>query len=78
MYATGDVVQLFTAEEYSSRCALVNYRVKQFLYTCIGVVHHNRLVSFVLNSLFFGPLTFLNFLAGCYFLFSLLLFCIGF
>ncbi|XP_068495990.1 E3 ubiquitin-protein ligase UPL6 isoform X2 [Phaseolus vulgaris] len=39
---SGDVVQLFAAEEYSSRCALVNYRVKQFVYTCIRAVHHNR------------------------------------
>ncbi|WVY92397.1 hypothetical protein V8G54_031485 [Vigna mungo] len=39
---TGDVVQLFAAEDYLSRCALVNYRVKQFVYTCIRAVHHNR------------------------------------
>jgi len=78
MYTTGDVVQLFAAEEYSSRSALVNYRVKQFVYTCIRAVHHNRLVSFVLNSLLFGPLAFLNFFGGCYFLFSLLFFCIEF
>jgi len=74
MYATGDVVQLFAAEDYLSRCALVNYRVKQFVYTCIRAVHHNRLVLFVLNSLTFGPLAFLNFLPGCYFHFSLLFF----
>ncbi|XP_027931583.1 E3 ubiquitin-protein ligase UPL6 isoform X1 [Vigna unguiculata] len=39
---SGDVVQLFAAEDYLSRCALVNYRVKQFVYTCIRAVHHNR------------------------------------
>lgn len=74
MYATGDVVQLFAAEDYLSRCALVNYRVKQFVYTCIRAVHHNRLVLSVLSSLTFEPLSFLYFLAGCYFPFSLLFF----
>ncbi|CAJ1963098.1 unnamed protein product [Sphenostylis stenocarpa] len=42
MYATGDVVRLFAGEDYSNRCALVNYRVKQFVYTCIRAVHQNR------------------------------------
>ena len=51
IHATGDVVRLFAGVDYSSTCALVNYRVKQFVYTCICAVHQNRLVSFVLNSL---------------------------
>ncbi|KAH1208996.1 E3 ubiquitin-protein ligase UPL6 [Glycine max] len=39
---SGDVVRLFAGVDYSSTCALVNYRVKQFVYTCICAVHQNR------------------------------------
>ncbi|XP_020205693.1 E3 ubiquitin-protein ligase UPL6 [Cajanus cajan] len=39
---SGDVVRLFAGMDYSSTCALVNYRVKQFVYTCIRAVHQNR------------------------------------
>ncbi|TKY72456.1 E3 ubiquitin-protein ligase UPL6 [Spatholobus suberectus] len=39
---SGDVVRLFAGVDYSSKCALVNYRVKQFVYTCIRAVHQNR------------------------------------
>ncbi|XP_073226082.1 E3 ubiquitin-protein ligase UPL6 isoform X2 [Cicer arietinum] len=38
----GDVVSLFAGVDYSSICALVNYRVKKLAYTCIRAVHHNR------------------------------------
>ncbi|XP_061370457.1 E3 ubiquitin-protein ligase UPL6-like isoform X2 [Gastrolobium bilobum] len=39
---SGDVVRLFSGVDYSSARALVNYRVKQFVYTCIRAVHRNR------------------------------------
>ncbi|KAK7246229.1 hypothetical protein RIF29_41089 [Crotalaria pallida] len=39
---SGDVVRLFAGVDYSSSCALVNYRVKEFVYTCIRAVHQNR------------------------------------
>ncbi|CAL0334474.1 unnamed protein product [Lupinus luteus] len=39
---SGDVVRLFAGVDYSSTCALVSYRVKQFVYTCIRAVHQNR------------------------------------
>ncbi|RDY14851.1 E3 ubiquitin-protein ligase UPL6, partial [Mucuna pruriens] len=42
---SGDVVRLFAGMDYSSTCALVNYRVKQFVYTCIRAVHQNRLLD---------------------------------
>lgn len=39
---SGDTVRLFAGENYSSVCALVNYRVKKLAYNCIRAVHHNR------------------------------------
>ena len=45
IYAAGDIVGLFAGVDYSSTCALVNYRVKQFVYTCIRALHQNRLDS---------------------------------
>ncbi|KAL5097808.1 hypothetical protein RYX36_002135 [Vicia faba] len=39
---SGDAVRLFAGEDYSSICALVNYRVKKLAYNCIRAVHHNR------------------------------------
>lgn len=62
IYATGDVVELFAGADYSSVFALVNYRVKQLVYTCIRAVHQNRLALFFFNSLLFGPLAFPNLL----------------
>ncbi|KAK7388042.1 hypothetical protein VNO78_22844 [Psophocarpus tetragonolobus] len=38
----GDVVKLFAGVDYSSTCALVNYRVKRFVQACIRALHHNR------------------------------------
>ncbi|AES64909.2 putative aminoacyltransferase, E1 ubiquitin-activating enzyme [Medicago truncatula] len=39
---SGNAVRLFAGENYSSVCALVNYRVKKLAYNCIRAVHHNR------------------------------------
>ncbi|KAK7303645.1 hypothetical protein RJT34_14556 [Clitoria ternatea] len=39
---SGDAVRLFAGADYSSTCALVNYRVKRFVYTCIRAIYHNR------------------------------------
>ncbi|XP_057756826.1 E3 ubiquitin-protein ligase UPL6-like isoform X5 [Arachis stenosperma] len=39
---SGDVVGLFSGLDYSSTCPLVNYRVKQLVYTCIRALHQNR------------------------------------
>ncbi|XP_058723586.1 E3 ubiquitin-protein ligase UPL6 [Vicia villosa] len=39
---SGDAVRLFAGEDYSSICALVNYRVKKLAYNCIRALHHNR------------------------------------
>ncbi|QHO06575.1 hypothetical protein HN51_065436 [Arachis hypogaea] len=39
---SGDVVRLFSGLDYSSTCPLVNYRVKQLVYTCIRALHQNR------------------------------------
>ncbi|KAL2341623.1 hypothetical protein Fmac_009563 [Flemingia macrophylla] len=39
---SGDVVRVFAGVDYSSTYGLVNYRVKQFVYTCIRAVHQNR------------------------------------
>ncbi|TKY54285.1 E3 ubiquitin-protein ligase UPL6 [Spatholobus suberectus] len=38
----GDVVKLFVGVDYSSTCALVNYRVKRFAHACIRALHQNR------------------------------------
>ncbi|KAL2338912.1 hypothetical protein Fmac_013358 [Flemingia macrophylla] len=38
----GDVVKLFAGANYSSTCALANYRVKQFTHACIRALHQNR------------------------------------
>ncbi|XP_020230204.1 E3 ubiquitin-protein ligase UPL6 isoform X2 [Cajanus cajan] len=38
----GDVVKLFAGVDYSSTCALANYRVKQFTHACIHALHQNR------------------------------------
>ncbi|XP_019419938.1 PREDICTED: E3 ubiquitin-protein ligase UPL6-like isoform X2 [Lupinus angustifolius] len=37
-----DVVRLFAGVDYASTCASVNYRVKEFVYTCIHAMHQNR------------------------------------
>ncbi|XP_024984988.1 E3 ubiquitin-protein ligase UPL6 isoform X4 [Cynara cardunculus var. scolymus] len=39
---SGDVLNLFGGPDYSSKHALVNYRVKKLVYACIQAVHHNR------------------------------------
>ncbi|KAL6193597.1 hypothetical protein ACLB2K_034681 [Fragaria x ananassa] len=39
---TGDIVSLFAGMDYSSKQALVNYRVKKLTYLCIKAVHQNR------------------------------------
>ncbi|KAE9599205.1 putative aminoacyltransferase, E1 ubiquitin-activating enzyme [Lupinus albus] len=39
---SGDVVRLFAGVDYSSTRALVSYRLKQFVYTCIRALHQNR------------------------------------
>ncbi|RDY09330.1 E3 ubiquitin-protein ligase UPL6 [Mucuna pruriens] len=39
---TGDVVKLFAGVDYSSTCALVNYRVKRLVHACICALHQNR------------------------------------
>ncbi|XP_057430179.1 E3 ubiquitin-protein ligase UPL6 [Lotus japonicus] len=39
---SGDIVRLLAGADYSSVCALVNYRVKQLVHTCIRAIHHNR------------------------------------
>ncbi|KAK9934026.1 hypothetical protein M0R45_021191 [Rubus argutus] len=39
---TGDIVSLFAGMDYSSKHALVNYRVKKLAYLCIKAVHQNR------------------------------------
>ncbi|XP_047166251.1 E3 ubiquitin-protein ligase UPL6-like isoform X3 [Vigna umbellata] len=38
----GDVVNIFAGVDYSSTCALVNYRVKRFVQACIHALHQNR------------------------------------
>lgn len=40
---TGDVVGLFAGIDYSSKRALVDFRVKKFAFACIQAVHQNRL-----------------------------------
>ncbi|MED6147694.1 E3 ubiquitin-protein ligase upl6 [Stylosanthes scabra] len=42
VHEDGDVVKLFADVDYSSRCGLVNYRVKQLVYSCICALHQNR------------------------------------
>lgn len=44
-FETGDTVSLFAGMDYSSKHALVNYRVKKLAYLCIKAVHQNRLVA---------------------------------
>lgn len=44
-HVTGDAVNLFAGMDYSSKNALVDYRVKQLAYACIQAVHQNRLVA---------------------------------
>ncbi|KAJ8528900.1 hypothetical protein K7X08_030640 [Anisodus acutangulus] len=39
---SGDVVSLFAGTEYASNPALVRYRVKKFVHTCIRAVYGNR------------------------------------
>ncbi|GJR37050.1 E3 ubiquitin protein ligase UPL6 [Tanacetum coccineum] len=39
---SGDILNLFGGSDYSSKHALVNYRVKKLAYACIQAVHHNR------------------------------------
>lgn len=39
----GDVVSLVSGIEYSSERALVNYRVKRFVFACIHAIHENRI-----------------------------------
>ncbi|KAL6343864.1 hypothetical protein AAG906_027635 [Vitis piasezkii] len=39
---SGDAVNLFAGMDYSSKNALVDYRVKQLAYACIQAVHQNR------------------------------------
>ncbi|PON64889.1 HECT domain containing protein, partial [Parasponia andersonii] len=38
----GDIVSLFAGMDYSSKHALVDYRVKQLAYICIKAIHQNR------------------------------------
>jgi len=66
-------VRLFAGENYSSVCALVNYRVKKLAYNCIRAIHHNRFALLIyFNSLILG---FWLFLFSChYFPLHLLLF----
>ncbi|GMP76227.1 hypothetical protein CsSME_00032998 [Camellia sinensis var. sinensis] len=40
--AAGDILSLFAGVDYSSKYAVVNYRVKQLAYACIRVVHQDR------------------------------------
>ncbi|GMP76226.1 hypothetical protein CsSME_00032998 [Camellia sinensis var. sinensis] len=40
--STGDILSLFAGVDYSSKYAVVNYRVKQLAYACIRVVHQDR------------------------------------
>ncbi|KAI3821618.1 hypothetical protein L1987_09187 [Smallanthus sonchifolius] len=39
---SGDILKLFGGSDYSSKHALVNYRVERLAYACIQAVHHNR------------------------------------
>lgn len=39
---SGDVVGLFAGIDYSSKRALVDFRVKKFVFACIQAVHQNR------------------------------------
>ncbi|KAI3687053.1 hypothetical protein L1987_80743 [Smallanthus sonchifolius] len=38
----GDILKIFGGSDYSSKHALVNYRVERLAYACIQAVHHNR------------------------------------
>ncbi|KAL5541465.1 hypothetical protein UlMin_009175 [Ulmus minor] len=49
----GGIVSLFAGMDYSSRHALVDYRVKQLVYACIKAVHQNR--NQMENQLFATP-----------------------
>ncbi|CAL5412978.1 unnamed protein product [Camellia sinensis] len=40
--SAGDILSLFAGVDYSSKYAVVNYRVKQLAYACIRVVHQDR------------------------------------
>ena len=44
-YSTGDIVSLFAGVNYSTKHALVDYRVKQLALTCIWAIYQNRFVS---------------------------------
>ncbi|XP_050375233.1 E3 ubiquitin-protein ligase UPL6 [Argentina anserina] len=50
---TGDIVSLFAGMDYSSKHALVNYRVKKLAYLCIKAVHRNR--THLKDQLFASP-----------------------
>ncbi|XP_028786892.1 E3 ubiquitin-protein ligase UPL6 [Neltuma alba] len=39
---SGDTVKLLAGLDYSSTCAVVNYRVKRLIYMCIRAIHHHR------------------------------------
>ncbi|KAF5941575.1 hypothetical protein HYC85_019217 [Camellia sinensis] len=40
--SAGDILSLFAGVDYSSKYAVVNYRVKQLAYACIRAVHQDR------------------------------------
>ncbi|KAL6978059.1 E3 ubiquitin-protein ligase upl6, partial [Sarracenia purpurea var. burkii] len=40
--SSGDILSLFAGIEYSSKYAVVDFRVKQLAYACIQAVHRNR------------------------------------
>ncbi|KAJ7980436.1 E3 ubiquitin-protein ligase UPL6 [Quillaja saponaria] len=49
----GDIIRLFSGEDYPSKFALVNYRLKELAYACVHAVHWNRIE--LKNQLLLAP-----------------------